>query len=59
MGITYSSFLKLNISLAPLGIAWDESAAAYFCTPKGARIIGWAGFLIFSVSFWPAKAAMR
>lgn len=43
MGITYSSFLKLNISLAPLGIAWDGSAAAYFCTPKGARIIGWAG----------------
>lgn len=39
----YQKFLRIGISLAPLGIETREDNAAYFCTPKGASIIGWAG----------------
>ncbi len=43
MDKTYNAFLKLGISLTPLGIETREDNTAYFCTPKGASIIGWAG----------------
>ncbi len=39
----YSKFVGLNIDTAPLGVELGENASQYFCTPKGARIIGWAG----------------
>lgn len=39
----YQKFLRLGISLASLGIETREENTAYFCTPKGASIIGWAG----------------
>ncbi len=40
---TYQAFLKKNIDLAPLGIEKRSDNTPYFCTPKGANIIGWAG----------------
>ena len=43
MANTYHKFLKKNIDLAPLGVEHNANEAAYFCTPKGANIIGWAG----------------
>lgn len=43
MGKYYQKFLGKNIDLAPLGIERREDNAPYFCTPKGASIIGWAG----------------
>lgn len=43
MTSTYQKFLKTNIPLAPLGIEFDKERAVYFCTPKGASVIGWAG----------------
>lgn len=38
----YNSFLLKNIDLSPLGINKSENYP-YFCTPAGAKIIGWAG----------------
>lgn len=43
MAYTYRTFLKKGLDLAPLGIAQCPEAYSYFCTPKGARILGWAG----------------
>lgn len=43
MGKYYNKFLGKNIDLAPLGIARQENNDPYFCTPRGASIIGWAG----------------
>lgn len=43
MTTTYQKFLKKDIDLSPVGVAADGENAAYFCTPKGAKIIGWAG----------------
>ena len=40
---SYQKFLRLGISLAPLGIRAGSDEPAYFCTPKGASLIGWAG----------------
>ena len=36
-------FLRLGFSLAPFGIETREDNTTYFCTPKRASIIGWAG----------------
>ncbi len=43
MGKYYNKFLGKQIDLAPLGIERREDNCPYFCTPKGASIIGWAG----------------
>lgn len=43
MELTYRTFLKEGIDLAPLDIEKSTNDDTYFCTPKGARIIGWAG----------------
>ncbi len=43
MNSSYQAFLKKGIDLAPLGIAASCEETLYFCTPKGARTIGWAG----------------
>ena len=43
MDRTYEKFLRLGISLAPLGIERREDNEPYCCTPKGADILGWAG----------------
>ena len=42
--MTYTEFKKLKIDTSPIG--WEppsKSETAYFCTPKGAKIIGYAG----------------
>ncbi len=39
----YSQYRALNLDLSVLGLADRAEAYNYFCTPKGARIIGWAG----------------
>lgn len=41
--MTYKQFMQCNIDLSPLGIMQREDTTPYFCTPKRARIIGWAG----------------
>ncbi len=40
---TYKKFNKLNIDTMLLGIGRGDNESLYFCTPKGAKIIGWAG----------------
>ena len=39
----YEKFLRLGIDLAPLGIERRAENEPYYCTPKGADILGWAG----------------
>ena len=39
----YKEFLQLGISLAAVGFESMDEEITYFCTPKGAAIIGWAG----------------
>lgn len=43
MTSTCHQFLKRGIDLAPLGVERRTSNETYFCTPKGASMIGWAG----------------
>ncbi len=43
MTLTYKSFLSAGIDLAPLGWELRNDYAPYFCTPRGAKILGWAG----------------
>ncbi len=40
---TYRKFLSKNLDLSSLGVECRVDNAPYFCTPKGASIIGWAG----------------
>ncbi len=39
----YEKYLKLNINGSSIGLEHGESKYNYFCTPKGASIIGWEG----------------
>ena len=40
----YKKFLERGIDLGPLGLERREGEeGGYFCTPKGMRVIGWAG----------------
>lgn len=39
----YQNFLRKHINLATLGVEQNPDNTPYFCTPKGASIIGWAG----------------
>ena len=43
MALTYQIFLKKGIDLTPLG--WETAGAfiPYFCTPRGAKVLGRAG----------------
>lgn len=43
MKLTYQQFLKREIDLVPLGFERRQVNCAYFCTPKGARILGASG----------------
>ena len=40
--ITYEEFARLGVPLAPLGLG-EPDGVEYFCTPRGAKIIGRAG----------------
>lgn len=39
----YQRFLKLDLDTSSLGLNRSEANQSYFCTPKGANILGWAG----------------
>ncbi len=43
MATIYERYLKLNIDGSLIGLERGESESNYFCTPKGAKVIGWAG----------------
>lgn len=43
MTTTYEEYLKLNIDDSRIGLEQRGSEGNYFCTPKGAQVIGWAG----------------
>lgn len=43
MATAFSQFLKKQINLAPVGVERVTDPTTYFCTPKGASIIGQAG----------------
>lgn len=43
MPISKRQLTQLNLDLSPLGLEKRNLDEAYFCTPKGATIIGWAG----------------
>ncbi len=40
---TYTKYLKQNITCSPLGLSPAQGFYPYFCTPKGAKIIGSSG----------------
>lgn len=39
----YEKYRKLDIDASLLGLHMGDPVSDYFCTPKGAKIIGWAG----------------
>ena len=39
----YEQYIKNKFDLSAFGIERGESRSTYFCTPKGAKIIGWTG----------------
>lgn len=39
----FSQLQQLDLDLSPLGLTQCKNTVAYFCTPEGAQIIGWAG----------------
>lgn len=39
----YEKFKNLNIDLSSVGLGQNDTEVTYYCTPKGANIIGWAG----------------
>lgn len=39
----YQKFKELKINLSAIGLEQSDSPVTYFCTPKGAKVIGWAG----------------
>ena len=41
--ITYQKFKKLNIDHSAIGLEQSDTDATYYCTPRDAEIIGWAG----------------
>ncbi|MEA5015693.1 MAG: hypothetical protein VB099_14145 [Candidatus Limiplasma sp.] len=43
MKTIYEKYRNLDISGSYIGLESGENENAYFCTPKGASIIGWAG----------------
>ena len=43
MAFTYQTFLKRGFDLAPLGWETEGAFIPYFCTPRGAKVLGWAG----------------
>jgi len=43
MATLYEKFQKLYIDGSLVGLARGESESHYFCTPRGAKVIGWAG----------------
>lgn len=40
---TYNEFMRWNIDTSLIGLEKSPNDNLYFCTPKGAHVIGWAG----------------
>lgn len=40
---SYQRFNQLNLNFSAIGMEQDDTDGTYFCTPKGAKVIGWAG----------------
>ena len=40
---TYHKFRKLNIDHSAIGLEQSDTDVTYYCTPRNAEIIGWAG----------------
>ena len=43
MDKVFQKFLRSGIELSVVGVECREDNNPYFCTPKGASIVGWAG----------------
>lgn len=43
MATSYLQFKKLPIHFSDIGLEQNPATSDYFCTPKGAKLIGWAG----------------
>lgn len=56
MVTTYERYMKLNIDGFRIGLERDESESNYFCTPKGAKVIGWSE--VWLVSTFASYAAL-
>ena len=41
--VTYGDFAASGLDLSPLGLIQNREYPEYFCTPKGAEILGEAG----------------
>ena len=39
----YQRFKELDIDHSAIRLEQSDAPADYFCTPKGAKVIGWAG----------------
>ena len=39
----YQTLKQRNFNLSAVGLEQRENEVTYFCTPKGAKILGWAG----------------
>jgi len=39
----YKKFCELGLNLSVVGLIPGDTKGGYFCTPKGAKVIGWAG----------------
>lgn len=39
----YKKFCELGLNLSAVGLIPGDTKGGYFCTPKGAKVIGWAG----------------
>ncbi len=51
MSYAYRAFLEKKIDLSPLNLSTREENTIYPCTPKGAKIIGWAGLNMIHYCF--------
>lgn len=43
MSDVYQTYIDADIDASCIGLGRGRSGSAYFCTPKGAKVIGWAG----------------
>ena len=39
----YGRFRRMKLDTSPVGLIQGERRSGYFCTPRGAEVIGWAG----------------
>ena len=57
MDITFQKLLSLGLDLERVGLIQREDNESYFCTPRDAFLLGWAGVGgIHSVSYTHLRA---